>query len=78
MILSPREREVLILAIQGHIIGQIAGKLAISKHTVRTYRKRIMDKLRADSMELVILRAHHFDIIDLDSIPDVFVASKSD
>lgn len=78
MSLSPREQQVMIMAIQGYIIGQIAGKLSISKCTVKTYRARILDKLRADCMEVAILRAHQMRIIDLDVIPDVFVPPADD
>ncbi|TXH52467.1 MAG: LuxR family transcriptional regulator [Desulfurellales bacterium] len=76
--LSPREIEVLILAIQGYTVRQIAGKTGIKRSTVRTYRERILDKLNAPCMEAVILRAHHLRLIDLDAIPDVFVLSKTD
>lgn len=76
--LSPREIEVLILAIQGHTIRQITGKTGIKRSTVRTYRKRILDKLNAPCMEAVILRAHKLRLIDLDAIPEVFVPPKTD
>lgn len=78
MSLSPREQQVLILAIQGHTVRQIASKTGIAKATVRTYRERILDKLKAPCMETVILRAHKLGMIDLDSIPDVFVLSTTD
>lgn len=77
MSLSPREREVLILAIQGHTIRQIASILEISTSAVKRYRERILDKLHAPCMETVILRVHRLKIIDLDSIADVFVGSKA-
>lgn len=78
MSLSPREQEVMTMVCQGHIIGQIASRLGLAKSTVKTYRARILDKLRADCMEVAILRAHRLRIIDLDAIPDVFVPPTAD
>ena len=48
--LSEREREVLALLVKGRNAKQIADALAISKNTVDTHRRRIMDKLGCDSM----------------------------
>lgn len=43
--LTGREREVVILIAEGLSVREIAESLALSIHTVHTYRKRIMDKL---------------------------------
>ncbi len=43
--LSPREREVLQLVVEGKASAEIAGILAISPNTVDTYRSRLMQKL---------------------------------
>lgn len=75
--LSPREHEVLVMAIQGHTIRQVASVLHISRSAVKRYRERILGKLHAPCMETAILRVHHLGIVDLDSIPDVFVGSKA-
>lgn len=48
--LSEREREVLALLAKGRNAKQIAETLSISKNTVDTHRRRIMDKLGCDSM----------------------------
>ena len=48
--LSEREREVLALLVKGRNAKQIADALMISKNTVDTHRRRIMDKLGCDSM----------------------------
>lgn len=48
--LSERETEVLHLLVKGLNAKQIAEILAISKNTVDTHRRRIMDKLDCDSM----------------------------
>jgi|TARA_B110000879_G_scaffold130954_1_gene171857 DNA-binding CsgD family transcriptional regulator len=43
--LTPREKETLKLIIKGYTNNQIAEKLCISNHTVRTHRNRIWKKL---------------------------------
>lgn len=48
--LSPREREVLTLVLEGKTSGQIAGTLAVSSKTIDTYRARLMQKLNVDDM----------------------------
>ncbi|MGE4445807.1 MAG: response regulator [Synergistaceae bacterium] len=49
-LLSPREREVLVLLVKGHNSKQIADVLTISKNTVDTHRRRILDKLGCESV----------------------------
>jgi len=43
--LSPREREVLQLVVEGKSSAEIAGILSLSLKTVETYRSRLMHKL---------------------------------
>ena len=43
--LSPREREVLQLVVEGKSNAEIAGMLSLSPKTVETYRSRLMRKL---------------------------------
>jgi len=43
--LTPREREVLQLAVEGHNNTQIGERLAISPRTVESHREKIMQKL---------------------------------
>jgi DNA-binding NarL/FixJ family response regulator len=45
MRLSPREREVLQLVVEGQSNAEIAATLSLSVQTVGTYRSRLMDKL---------------------------------
>jgi DNA-binding NarL/FixJ family response regulator len=47
--LSDREEAVLALLAQGFLYKEIAGKLGISLNTVRTYLKRIYQKLHVQS-----------------------------
>lgn len=43
--LSPREREILQLVVEGHSSAEIAHRLSLSPKTVDTYRSRLMAKL---------------------------------
>ena len=49
-VLSEREKEVLILAAQGHTVDQIADKLFISKDTVKYHRKNLFEKINVSSI----------------------------
>lgn len=54
--LSPREREVLKLVTSGLLNKQIAAELNLSEVMVKTHRRNMMEKMRADSLaELVKL-----------------------
>jgi DNA-binding CsgD family transcriptional regulator len=53
--LSPTERKVMRLILQGRPLTYIAKELSISPKTVSTYKSRIMAKLNIDNnTELVI------------------------
>ncbi len=43
--LSPREREIVQLVVEGQSSAEIAGTLSLSPKTVETYRSRLMQKL---------------------------------
>jgi two-component system response regulator FixJ len=52
--LSPREREVLDLVIQGKANKMVAGDLGVSQRTVEIHRAHVMQKMEASSLaELV-------------------------
>lgn len=52
--LTAREREVMALVTAGLLNKQIAGELNLSEITVKTYRRQVMEKMRAGSLaELV-------------------------
>ena len=52
--LSPREREVLHLVVDGHTIKEIAQRLEISAKTAENHRGRVLAKLGVrNSAELV-------------------------
>jgi DNA-binding NarL/FixJ family response regulator len=54
--LTAREREVMALAAEGYNNEEIAGRLFLSAHTVRTHIHRTMTKLHArDRAQLVVI-----------------------
>ena len=54
MSLTPREHEVLQLAISGLLNKQIAAELGVSEITVKVHRRRVMEKMQVRSVaELV-------------------------
>ena len=48
--LTPRQREVLARMVAGRLTKQIAGELGTSEATVKTHRKQVMAKMRAESL----------------------------
>jgi DNA-binding NarL/FixJ family response regulator len=52
--LSPREREVLKLVVEGHTSNEIAGRLGVSPKSVDTYRSRLMLKLGVDDLPSLV------------------------
>jgi FixJ family two-component response regulator len=49
-VLTPREREVLMLVVTGKLNKQIAGDLGIAIKTVKIHRGRVMEKMQASSV----------------------------
>jgi two-component system invasion response regulator UvrY len=63
--LSERELQIVLLALQGREVGEIARMLTISPKTVSTYRYRVYDKLVVkNDMELMRLSMKHNLITD--------------
>lgn len=56
--LTPREREVLDMVVEGRLNKQIAGHLGVAEKTVKVHRARVMQKLEvrtiADLVRLVV------------------------
>jgi RNA polymerase sigma factor (sigma-70 family) len=55
--LTPRERAVLRLVIQGRLNRQIASDLGISEKTVKSHRFRMMQKMQAGSVAELVRQA---------------------
>lgn len=49
-LLTPREKEVMALVVQGLLNKQIAAELGASELTIKTHRGRVMEKMTADSL----------------------------
>jgi len=64
--LSEREREVLHLLVKGAGTREIAGKLHISKSTVDTHRRNILDKLGCENVTCLTRYALRHGLVDLD------------
>ena len=52
--LTPRERDVLQLVVQGLLNKQIASELALSIKTVEQHRARVMEKMEAESLASLV------------------------
>jgi DNA-binding NarL/FixJ family response regulator len=48
--LTPREREVMALVVQGRLNKQIAAELGTAEITVKIQRQRVMQKMQANSV----------------------------
>jgi len=64
--LSPREREILQLVVEGHSSAKIADIIFISKKTVETYRSRLMQKLEISNMPNLVKFAIRHGLTSLD------------
>jgi DNA-binding NarL/FixJ family response regulator len=63
--LSPREREILQLVVEGKTSAEIAGILSLSAKTVDTYRSRLMDKLGIGNLPALVKFAIQQGLIEL-------------
>lgn len=61
--LSPREREVLQLCAKGYSYEEIAPLLAVSRHTVTTFVKRIYRKLQVHSRTEAVYEARRMGLL---------------
>ncbi len=60
--LSPREREIMVLATAGLMNKQIAGELGLSEITVKIHRGRVMKKMAARSFADLVKMAEALDL----------------
>ena len=56
-VLSPREREVLVLLAKGFTMKEVAGRLDITYQTVMHHHKGIVTKLKVTRIEAAVLAA---------------------
>ena len=56
--LTPREREVLTLLVEGHLNKVIAGRLGISTRTAEHHRAHIMAKMQASTLSHLVRLTH--------------------
>jgi two-component system response regulator FixJ len=56
--LTPREREVLALLVEGHLNKVIAGRLGISTRTAEHHRAHIMTKMQAPTLSNLVRLTH--------------------
>ena len=63
-LLSPREREVLLLCAKGYSYEEIAPLLAVSRHTVTSFVKRIYRKLQLHSKTEAVYEARRMGYLD--------------
>lgn len=55
--LTPREKEILALLVDGLIMKEIAARLGVSYHTIDTHLRSIYDKLHVHSRTAVVAKA---------------------
>ncbi|MFX6023364.1 LuxR C-terminal-related transcriptional regulator, partial [Acinetobacter baumannii] len=60
--LTPRERDVLELAIGGLLNKQIATELGISEITVKVHTRRVMDKMQTKTLADLVRAAERLQI----------------
>jgi FixJ family two-component response regulator len=53
-LLTPREREVMVLVVSGLLNKQVVGELGISEITVKAHRGQVMRKMRASSLPALV------------------------
>jgi DNA-binding NarL/FixJ family response regulator len=64
--LSEREREILLLVVEGRTSAEIAAQLHLSQKTVESYRSRMMQKLGVPDLTGLIKFAIQYGLISLD------------
>ena len=65
VILSPREREVLQLLVQGFSLSEIARELTISIKTVDTHKTRMLNKLNLSKKSELVQYAIKYNLINM-------------
>jgi len=63
-LLTPREREVFALVVQGKINKQIAARLGTTERTIKAHRHRVMEKMNVQSLAELAAIAERLGILD--------------
>jgi len=66
--LTPRERQVFRLVIQGKINKQIARELGTTERTIKAHRQKVMEKTRARSLPELVRLAEQLRISERDGV----------
>jgi FixJ family two-component response regulator len=69
--LTPREREVLTLLVEGRLNKQVVCELGIAEKTIKVHRARVMEKMEARSL-VDLVRATAKACIPLSPLPSAF------
>lgn len=64
--LSPRERQIILMVVQGQSSAGIGSTLHLSPKTVATYRSRLMKKLAVADVPSLVRLAVRYKLIDAD------------
>jgi FixJ family two-component response regulator len=62
--LTHREQQVMALVVSGLVNKQVGGELGISEITVKAYRRKVMHKMRADSLAGLVKIAAKLHLTD--------------
>jgi len=60
--MTPRERQVFALVATGFLNKQIALDLGVAERTVKVHRARVMEKMEADSLALLVRMAQRLGV----------------
>jgi FixJ family two-component response regulator len=60
--LTPRQRDVMALIVDGLVTKQIAARLNISEITIKIHRKEVMAKMQARSIAELVIKAAHLGL----------------
>lgn len=66
-LLTPRERQVLVLVTGGLLNKQIGHELGTGEKTIKVHRARVMDKMRADSLASLVAMAERLGVRPVDT-----------
>ena len=61
--MTPREQDVMKFVVRGLLNKQIGGQLGLTEATVKMYRRRVMEKMKAESLAALIGMAEQIGIL---------------